>query len=106
MFYLIRTKIALKTPLKTLKYPFSYTEYHHTKWRQRQTFERHNVQQRQRRTQRFLEQKDRRNDQSRSQICTHVTPCKPSSAFCKYCLTTLWKLLNVHAVRNLNGSLN
>ena len=34
MFYLILTKISLKTPLKTLKYPFSYTEYLHTKWRQ------------------------------------------------------------------------
>ena len=45
---------------KTLKYPFSYTEYHYTKWRLRQTFERHNIQQRQRRTQRFREQKDRR----------------------------------------------
>ena len=29
--------------VKTLKYPFSYTEYLYTKWRQRQTFERHNV---------------------------------------------------------------
>ena len=29
--------------VKTLKYPFSYTEYLNTKGRQRQTFERHNV---------------------------------------------------------------
>ena len=54
---------------KTLKYPFSYTEYLHTKWRQRQTFERHYVQQRERRAQRFREQKDRQNDQSMPQIC-------------------------------------
>ena len=41
---------------KTLKYPISYTEYLYTKWRQLQTFECHNVQQRQRRSQRFREQ--------------------------------------------------
>ena len=29
--------------VKMLKYPFSYAEYLHTKWHQRQTFERHNV---------------------------------------------------------------
>ena len=39
-----------------MKYPFSHTKYLHTKWRQRQLFECHNVQQRQRRAQRFCEQ--------------------------------------------------
>ena len=63
IFYLIPTKIAQKKTVKTLKCPFSYTEYLHTKWHQRQTFECHNVtaSQRQSRTQRFSEQKDRRN---------------------------------------------
>ena len=37
----------------------------------------------------------------KAELCSHVTPCKPS----KYCQKTLLKLLNVHAVRNLNGLL-
>ena len=51
---------------KNIKKSVFYTEYLDTKWRQCQTFERHDTsQQCQRGAQRFREQKDQRNDQSR-----------------------------------------
>ena len=51
-----------------IKYPFSNARFLKTKWRQRQTFERHYVATTSYiRVQRFRERKHRRNDQSRSQ---------------------------------------
>ena len=51
-----------------MKYPFSYTCFLKTKWRQRQTFQRHYVAATSYiRMQRFRERKHRRNDQSRPQ---------------------------------------
>ena len=86
IFYLIPTKIRLKTPLKALKYPLSYTEYLHTKWRQRQTFERHNVTTTSKTRATFL--------RTLISQCRFVVPCNAmqtiqTECFFKYCQMTL-----------------
>ena len=81
IFLLIPAKIALKTLLKTLKYPFSYTEYLHTKWRQRQTFERHYVTTTSKKHATFSWTKVSAKGSVKATLSSHVMPCKPSSAF-------------------------